>query len=53
MFHDQKQSLPKATRAATEDSTFHPLPALFKVIELSPFKKVGGLILLYLLFLHQ
>jgi DNA repair protein RAD5 len=48
MFRDQKQYLPKAARAATEDSTFHPLPALLKVIGLSPFKKVSGLILLYL-----
>ncbi|KAM0832771.1 hypothetical protein ACQ4PT_064685 [Festuca glaucescens] len=39
MFRDQKQSLPK--RVATEDSTFHPLPALFKVIGLSPFKKAA------------
>lgn len=43
MFRDQKQSPPKATRAATEDSTFHPLPALFKVIGITPFMKVSGL----------
>ncbi|VAI55354.1 unnamed protein product [Triticum turgidum subsp. durum] len=41
MFRDQKQSLPKATRAATEDSTFHPLPALFKVIGITPFMKAA------------
>uniref|UniRef100_A0ACD5ZK51 Uncharacterized protein n=1 Tax=Avena sativa TaxID=4498 RepID=A0ACD5ZK51_AVESA len=41
MFGDQKQSLPKAT----EDSTFHPVPALFKVIGLSPFKKLECLTL--------
>ncbi|KAM3295517.1 hypothetical protein ACQJBY_038042 [Aegilops geniculata] len=41
MFRDQKQSPPKATRAATEDSTFHPLPALFKVIGITPFKKAA------------
>ncbi|CAM0948087.1 unnamed protein product [Alopecurus aequalis] len=39
MFRDQKQSSLKAARAAAEDSTFHPLPALFKVIGLSPFMK--------------
>ncbi|XP_020158013.1 DNA repair protein RAD5A [Aegilops tauschii subsp. strangulata] len=41
MFRDQKQSLPKATRAAMEDSTFHPLPALFKVIGITPFMKAA------------
>ncbi|VAI43756.1 unnamed protein product [Triticum turgidum subsp. durum] len=41
MFRDQKQSPPKATRAATEDSTFHPLPALFKVIGITPFMKAA------------
>lgn len=41
MFRDQKQSLPKAARVATDDSTFHPLPALFKVIGLAPFKKAA------------
>lgn len=41
MFHGQKQSTPKAARAATEDSTFHPLPALFKLTGLSPFKKAA------------
>ncbi|KAL5212909.1 hypothetical protein ABZP36_023756 [Zizania latifolia] len=39
MCRGQKQSAPKATRAATEDSTFHPLPALFKLTGLAPFKK--------------
>ncbi|XP_062219185.1 DNA repair protein RAD5A isoform X4 [Phragmites australis] len=41
MFHDQKQSTPKAARVAPEDSTFHPLPALFKLIGLAPFKKAA------------
>uniref|UniRef100_J3LDE0 SWI/SNF-related matrix-associated actin-dependent regulator of chromatin subfamily A member 3-like 2 n=1 Tax=Oryza brachyantha TaxID=4533 RepID=J3LDE0_ORYBR len=41
LFHGQKQSTPKAARAATEDSTFHPLPALFKLTGLSPFKKAA------------
>uniref|UniRef100_A0A0D9VGJ6 RING-type domain-containing protein n=1 Tax=Leersia perrieri TaxID=77586 RepID=A0A0D9VGJ6_9ORYZ len=41
MFHGQKQSTPKAARAATEDSTFHPLPALFKLTGLTPFKKAA------------
>ncbi|CAO2045986.1 unnamed protein product [Urochloa humidicola] len=41
MFHDQKQSLPKAARVAPEDTTFYPLPALFKLIGLAPFKKAA------------
>ncbi|CAN6272882.1 unnamed protein product [Urochloa humidicola] len=41
MFHDQKQSLPKSARVAPEDSTFYPLPALFKLIGLTPFKKAA------------
>lgn len=41
MFHDQKQSSPKAARFAPDDSTFHPLPALFKLIGLAPFIKVS------------
>lgn len=51
MFHGQKQSTPKAARAATEDSTFHPLPALFKLTGLSPFKKVSVVWLMCLLFI--
>ncbi|CAN6251747.1 unnamed protein product [Urochloa humidicola] len=42
MFHDQKQSLPKAARVAPEDTTFYPLPALFKLIGLAHFKKVSS-----------
>nr|CAB3446745.1 unnamed protein product [Digitaria exilis] len=41
MFRDQKQSSPKAARVAPEDSTFYPLPALFKLIGLAPFKKAA------------
>ncbi|KAL6634483.1 hypothetical protein ACP70R_027154 [Stipagrostis hirtigluma subsp. patula] len=41
MFCDQKQSSPKVARIAAEDSTFHPLPALFKLIGLAPFKKAA------------
>ncbi|CAL4887581.1 unnamed protein product [Urochloa decumbens] len=41
MFRDQKQSLPKAARVAPEDTTFYPLPALFKLIGLAPFKKAA------------
>ncbi|XP_066321736.1 LOW QUALITY PROTEIN: DNA repair protein RAD5A-like [Miscanthus floridulus] len=41
MFHDQKQSAPKAARVAPDDSTFHPLPALFKLIGLAPFIKAA------------
>ena len=39
MFHDQKQSTPKAARVASEESTFYPLPALVKLIGLAPYKK--------------
>ena len=46
MFHDQKQSTPKAARVASEESTFYPLPALFKLIGLAPYKKVSCLLLL-------
>ncbi|PUZ75895.1 hypothetical protein GQ55_1G246400 [Panicum hallii var. hallii] len=41
MFHDQKQSTPKAARVAPEESTFYPLPALFKLIGLAPYKKAA------------
>ncbi|KAF8693285.1 hypothetical protein HU200_038669 [Digitaria exilis] len=41
MFRDQKQSSPNAARVAPEDSTFYPLPALFKLIGLAPFKKAA------------
>ncbi|WVZ75201.1 hypothetical protein U9M48_023282 [Paspalum notatum var. saurae] len=41
MFRDQKQSMPKAARFAPEDSTFHPLSSLFKLIGLAPFKKAA------------
>ncbi|KAF0931660.1 hypothetical protein E2562_005615 [Oryza meyeriana var. granulata] len=42
MFHGQKQSTPKAARAATEDSTFHLLPTLLKLTGLAPLKKASG-----------
>lgn len=45
MFHDQKQLAPKAARVAPDDSTFHPLPALFKLIGLAPFIKVNCVLL--------
>lgn len=45
MFHDQKQSAPKAARVAPDDSTFHPLPALFKLIGVAPFIKVSCVLL--------
>ncbi|KAL6899143.1 hypothetical protein ACP4OV_005801 [Aristida adscensionis] len=41
MFRDQKQSSPKVARIANEDSTFQPLPSLFKLIGLAPFKKAA------------
>ncbi|KAK3154235.1 hypothetical protein QOZ80_2BG0188000 [Eleusine coracana subsp. coracana] len=41
IFRDHKLSAPKAARVATEDSTFHPLPALFKLIGLAPYKKAA------------
>lgn len=41
MFHDQKQSTPKAARVAPEESTFYPLPALLKLIGLAPYKKAA------------
>lgn len=41
MSRGQKQSSPKADRVATEGSTFHPLPALFKLIGLTPFEKAA------------
>ncbi|KAJ1279353.1 hypothetical protein BS78_04G149100 [Paspalum vaginatum] len=41
LFRDQKQASPKAARFAPEDSTFHPLPSLFKLIGLAPFKKAA------------
>ncbi|TVU29896.1 hypothetical protein EJB05_21487 [Eragrostis curvula] len=41
IFRDHKLSAPKAARVSTEDSTFHPLPALFKLIGLAPFKKAA------------
>jgi hypothetical protein len=48
VFRDHKLAAPKAARDVTEDSTFHPLPALFKLIGLAPFKKVTCLLLLSL-----
>jgi hypothetical protein len=48
MFRDQKQPLLKSPRVAPEESTFYPLPALFKLIGLAPFKKVSCLLLFVL-----
>ncbi|KAH7680561.1 DNA helicase protein [Dioscorea alata] len=39
MFHKQQNTLARLNRSATEESTVHPLPTLFRLLGLTPFKK--------------
>lgn len=40
MFRKHHQTSVKPTRPASEESTVHPLPNLFRLLGLTPFKKV-------------
>ncbi|KAK1383076.1 putative SWI/SNF-related matrix-associated actin-dependent regulator of chromatin subfamily A member 3-like 2 [Heracleum sosnowskyi] len=39
MFHQSHQSSLKATGSSTDDSVIHPLPTMFRLLGLTPFKK--------------
>lgn len=41
MFRKHKQTSLKAASSSTEESVFHPLPNLFRLLGLTPFKKVN------------
>lgn len=40
MFHEQKQASLKAASNVADESVVHPFPNLFRLLGLTPFKKV-------------